>query len=112
MSRRWQFASGQAGSTVLGTPALWLEADSGAFHLRNGTTPSTDGQSVRSWRDQSANAFLLIDDNTEAHAPVLQTNVWNGHPALDFNGTDQYLAVAGVTELIAGAQNKFTIFVV
>ncbi|HVX65406.1 MAG TPA: hypothetical protein VHA11_02325, partial [Bryobacteraceae bacterium] len=60
---------------------LWLKADTGV--TLNGTT-------VSKWADQSGNATDATQTNASLQ-PVLQTNAVNGRPALQFNGTNQYL---------------------
>lgn len=58
---------------------LWLRADAEVFNT--GTTPATDGQTVNSWSDQSANAANATDPSNLA---TYEANTVNFNPAVEF----------------------------
>lgn len=72
---------------------LWLDAGAGIA--------AADGEAVLNWEDQSPNAnhALALDP---AAAPTFAADVINGHPAVHFDGTDDYLDVFA-TESISTA---------
>jgi hypothetical protein len=85
---------------------LWLKADENALE-DNGTT-AENGETVEVWDDNSP------DDNdaentTAARRPIFQTNIINGNPALEFNGT-KYLDTENVSGI--GPTESFSIFLV
>jgi hypothetical protein len=81
-------------------PALWLKADAGV---------TTSGTSITQWADQSGNGNNVTQATT-ASQPQLQTNVFNGQPAIAFDGTNDFLNNTVSNAVTAGAGR--TIFVV
>jgi len=82
------FTAHQTGPTDLAVTdglQLWLKADAG-------TTLGGSG-GVLQWADQSGNLndAAQLDENL---APALTNNAVNGHPALRFDGTDDFLEIA------------------
>jgi hypothetical protein len=81
-------------------PALWLKADAGV---------TTSGTSVTQWADQSGNGNNVTQATT-AYQPQLQTNVFNGQPALFFNAGATFLNNTTQNVVTAGAPR--TVFAV
>ncbi len=98
--------SAQSPGAVSGNLRLWLKADDNALEA-NGTT-AEDGETVADWDDNST-----IDNDasngTDSRRPLFQTNIINGNPALEFNGT-KYLDTEAVSGI--GATQSFSVFVV
>lgn len=96
----------QTPGAVSGSLRLWLKADDDA--LESNTTTAEDGDAVEVWDDNST-----IDNDavnaTVSRQPIFRTNIINGNPALEFNGT-KYLD----SELVSGigATESSTIFLV
>jgi hypothetical protein len=91
--------NGPADLPVTAGLQLWLKGDAA-------TTVGGSGGVVQ-WGDQSGNAnnAIQLDENL---APVLTNNAVNGHPALRFDGTDDFLEVADSPGLsIAGDITSF-----
>ncbi len=63
--------------------ALWLRADAGLTH---------DAGLISTWLDQSGNANNAVAVSPEI-APTVVTNLLNDAPAVNFNGTNQYLVI-------------------
>jgi hypothetical protein len=96
----------QSPGAVSGNLRLWLKADENA--LEANTTTAEDGETVDRWDDNSP------DDNdavnaTDSRRPLFQTNIINGNPALEFNGT-KYLDTEALSGI--GATESFHAFVV
>jgi hypothetical protein len=66
-------------------PALRLESDAGIV---------LDGSNISSWADQSGFNHDATQP-TQNLEPVLVPGVFNGHPALRFNGAADFLNVTG-----------------
>lgn len=77
---------------------LWLRADS---------VELTDGK-VSRWYDQSPNKYEIVQTNAAAR-PTVTENALNGHPALTFNGTSNYLTGGDILDL---GTDSWTWFVV
>lgn len=82
---------------------LWLKADGDVYNT--GTTQATDGQSVSTWADASgagnnATGFGAIK-------PTFKTNILNGKPILETNGTHGYM-----TGVMSITGTTLTVFVV
>ena len=77
---------------------LWLRADS---------VELTDGK-VSRWFDQSPNKYEIVQPNAAAR-PTVTENALNGHPALTFNGTSNYLIGGDILDL---GTDSWTWFVV
>jgi hypothetical protein len=80
--------------------ALWLKADAGVTQV---------GGKVTAWADQSGNNYN-VSQATVANQPILQTNVFNGQPAIYFDGGSNFLNNTTQNPVTAGAAR--TIFVV
>ncbi|GAB4428268.1 MAG: hypothetical protein OHK0039_46760 [Bacteroidia bacterium] len=81
--------------------ALWLRADAGV-------TTGTGG--VATWADQSTQGLDLTQvNNGNRPDPVLDQ--LNGHPVIDFDGTDDYLLRAGVVASDLMSSDAFTLIV-
>jgi hypothetical protein len=81
-------------------PALWLKADAGV---------TTSGTNVTQWVDQSGNGNNVTQATT-TNQPQLQTNVFNGQPALYFSGPTNFLNNTTQNAVTAGAPR--TVFAV
>jgi hypothetical protein len=95
-----------APGNVTGNLLWWLKADAGTV---NSTLAATaDGDGVRLWLDQtsSANDAANTDGSTQ---PIFRSNVINGYPALEFNGT-KYLDATKAMGI--SATESFVIFMV
>jgi hypothetical protein len=97
--------TGPAGVEASTKNVLWLRADAGTFSDL-GTTPTTNGTTVRQWNDQSGNTKNAIQ-NTAAARPTYETNIFNGLPALRFDGAGDGILSSAVT-----TSNTATFFVV
>ena len=85
---------------------LWLKADAGVFSDA-GITPAVSGNTVGQWNDQSGQGNHATQ-TTSADAPTYTTNVLNGLPAIQFNGTaavlnSAYLGVPGTLFVVYNA---------
>ena len=60
------------------------------FNAVDPEVEATDGQTVRRWRDQSANAFAF-DQSTGANQPLRQTTEVSGNDTVQFDGVDDIL---------------------
>ena len=85
---------------------LWLKADAGVFSDA-GITPAVSGNMVGQWNDQSGQGNHATQ-TTSADAPTYTTNVLNGLPAIQFNGTaavlnSAYLGVPGTLFVVYNA---------
>ena len=78
---------------------LWLKADAGV---------TLSGNSVTNWADQSGNAYN-VTQATAANQPTFEASVFNGQPAISFDGGD-WLNNTISNPVTAGAAR--TIFVV
>jgi hypothetical protein len=99
-------ASTVAPGNVTGNLVWWLKADAGVAN--SGLAPASDGEGVRLWLDQrsSPNDAANTDGLTQ---PIYRTNVINGYPALEFDGT-KYIDATGSMGI--GATESFIIFMV
>ena len=87
--------TGPAGVGASSSNVLWLKADVGTFS-NAGTTASTAGGTVQQWNDQSGNSKHAIQ-LTAGFKPTWQTNIFNGLPAIRFDGNDDGILSAAVT---------------
>ncbi|HMB96224.1 MAG TPA: hypothetical protein VKK61_09320 [Tepidisphaeraceae bacterium] len=91
--------SGSAWAQIpTGNLAMWLKADAG-------TTVSSSA--LTSWADQSGNGHNATPDTNSA-AITLASNEINGLPAVQFNGSSQWMDIAG--QVLTSQQ--FTVFAV
>lgn len=92
------FSYAQTGPSGVETSAenvLWLKADQGTFS-NAGTTPSSPGGALQQWNDQSGNSKHAIQ-LTAGFKPTWQTGIFNGFPAVRFDGNDDGILSAAVT---------------
>lgn len=75
-----------------------------------GSSLATDGQTVQEWHDQSSSAVDVIQ-TTSGFRPIFRTSEINGKPAIDFDGTDDRLIVAGQTPAVLRVTD-YSLFVV
>jgi hypothetical protein len=63
--------------------------------ITTGGGAATNGQPVEIWQDQSGNGRHLLAGNTGAttNAPLLDESTYAGYPHLNFDGSNDYLAV-------------------
>ena len=87
--------TGLAGVESSADNVLWLKADKGTFS-NAGTTASTAGGTVQQWNDQSGNNKHAIQ-LTAGLKPTWQTNIFNGLPAIRFDGNDDGILSAALT---------------
>lgn len=78
---------------------LWIAADQ--LNL-------TNGANVSLWSDSSGNGHDLIQ-STAGNYPIYRTNQINGRPAIEFDGTNDFLEDAD-GELYINGQSAFTMF--
>lgn len=98
--------TGPAGIETSANNVLWLKADKGTFS-NAGTTASTLGGVVQQWNDQSGNAKHATQ-TIATSKPTWQTNIFNGLPALRFDGSNDGILSAGVTS--SGTATFFAVF--
>lgn len=70
------------------TPDIWLKAD-------NGPDDPNNGQPVSTWADQSGNG-IDFSQSTSGKKPIFRTNRINGKPAVEFDGSDDFLSSSSV----------------
>jgi YVTN family beta-propeller protein len=86
-------------TTVTVAMKLWAVADS---------ITQANGSAITTWADSSPFANTLTTGVTSA-APTLYTNVWNGHAAVQFNGSNADLQSA---LNMSGGSQPYDVFVV
>lgn len=69
---------------------LWLDAGAATFQDTGATVVANDGDPVAFWDDLSGNAGA-VSQTTGTRAGTLRTNVLNGHPVVEFDGTEDRL---------------------
>ena len=69
---------------------FWYKADVGV--LDAGSDPCDDGEDVVTWKDQSGNGYDLLQA-TGTQQPLWQDDQLNGHPAVQFDGIDDFMQV-------------------
>jgi Concanavalin A-like lectin/glucanases superfamily/Secretion system C-terminal sorting domain/F5/8 type C domain len=80
--------------------ALWLKADAGV---------TLSGSNVTQWADQSGNGYN-VTQATAANQPTFETNVFNGQPAINFDGSNDFLNNITNNVVMPGAGR--TVFIV
>jgi len=69
------------------SPSLWLKAET--------MSALANGASVSSWTDSSGNAKHATQA-TAGFQPTYRTNIFNGYPAILFDGTDDYFETPAI----------------
>ncbi|KPK84098.1 MAG: hypothetical protein AMS27_10935, partial [Bacteroides sp. SM23_62_1] len=70
------------------TNDLWLQADHDV--LNNSDNPASNGESVKTWTDQSGNSND-VTQATPGNQPIFSTAAINGYPVIRLDGTDDYM---------------------
>src|SRR6185503_14515658 len=81
-----------------GTCRAWFKAD---------VLSLNDGDAVTTWTDSSGNSRNATQ-STGANKPLFKTGAANGHPALLFDGSNDYMQTAS----FGAASQPFTVFAV
>lgn len=76
---------GQSPGGVSGSLLFWVKADAGTFE-DNGSNTAEDGDGVWVWDDNSS-TDNDAQNATSGTRPIYRTNIINGNPALEFDGT-------------------------
>jgi hypothetical protein len=100
-----QFYTEQFPASVSGLQ-MWLKADSGVVDA-NGNSITLDNTAVDVWTDQSTNK-KNARQSTAGSRPLYRTNVVNGLPAIQFDGTDDQMLLDG----LATPDRNFSYFAV
>ena len=70
---------------------LWFRADSGTFKDDAATVAAQPGDPVAAWKNQSGTANATTPEPIAKRRPVLTANIFNGKPALRFDGVDDLM---------------------
>jgi gliding motility-associated-like protein len=70
------------------TNDIWLRADHDV--LNNSDTPASNGQSIKTWRDQSGNDNH-ITQVVAGNQPSFVTSTLNGYPVIQYDGTNDFM---------------------
>ena len=93
----------------------WYDAsDASTLFTDSGcsTAVSSDGDSVGCWQDKSTNGGSNhVIQATAGNQPTYQTNEEHGLSVVEFDGTDDFLSIASMTNGMSG-NAKYTVFVV
>jgi len=91
-----RFRAGHAGGTGYASASGRLRtvpASSGLVAWYSaGALDLTDGASVAEWRDSSPGGYYDLSQASAPGRPAFRTNVFNGHPAAHFNGSNSLWA--------------------
>lgn len=90
---------------------LWLEASDAETLFQDTllTTPATeDGDPVGGWRDKAGGTYHALQ-STASKRPTLRLGAANGKASLEFDGTDDYLAVTPMTGSFGGGFSFFLV---
>ncbi|MGD8501548.1 MAG: hypothetical protein PVJ86_12920 [Phycisphaerales bacterium] len=75
----------------------WLISDADVYQDDGFLTPvASDGDPVGGWKDQGTNAKDYIQDTAE-EKPLYKTNITNEHPAIRFDGVNDFLTGGSVS---------------
>jgi hypothetical protein len=94
-------------SSVLAFPATNL-----LWRLKADDLTGSDGSAVQSWADSSGNNVTAAAQATVGLRPVLSLNAVNGHKAVKFDGTNDYLALSGTALDLTRNRSVLTFIVV
>lgn len=99
----WPVPGGGGGSWTPAeiTTTLWLDAN-------DASTITQSGGVVSEWRDKSGNA-RHVTQGTSGQQPSYQATGFNGSPTIDFDGTDDRMALP--TSIALAESNSFDIFI-
>lgn len=70
-----------------------------------------NGSSVASWPESSGNNHPAATQATSANQPTLVTNIINGHKAVYFDGTNDFLQLTGSALDVARNRGALTVFI-
>lgn len=90
---------------------LWLAASDSAtlFQSSSLATPAvSDGDPVGGWTNRAADAYHALQA-TSGRRPLLRLNAVNGLPLVEFDGSDDYLAVTRMTGQFAAGMSCFLV---
>ncbi|MBX3411571.1 MAG: hypothetical protein KF708_02545 [Pirellulales bacterium] len=90
---------------------LWLAADDAAslFQSSGLDTPAlVDGDPVGGWKNRGAGAYHALQ-GTADRRPLLRLNGVNGLPLVEFDGSDDYLAVTRMTGKFSDGLSYFMV---
>ncbi|MEM6734950.1 MAG: T9SS type A sorting domain-containing protein [Bacteroidota bacterium] len=76
-------------------PELWFRADAQLFN--NSDAPVSNGDSIRTWMDQSGNFQSAIQSNTTEQPVYDEVNTMNGNPVVNFSGSAAHLPISGLS---------------
>ncbi len=85
---------------------LWLKADEGVYS-DDGSTLAGNDDTVQEWHDQSGNG-RNVEQATAGRRPTLKTNVFNGRPALHFDG-DLMKTISGKQDTLTQPNTVFAV---
>jgi len=88
---------------------LWLAASDGAtlFQTSSLDTPAVaDGDPVGGWKNRVAGAYHALQA-TSGRRPLLRLNAVHGLPLVEFDGSDDYLAISRMTGQFAAGMSYF-----
>lgn len=95
--------------TNISNLGLWLDATKGLFDATSGGNPvTTDGATVARWEDQSGNGYH-VTQATSDNRPILKTSVKNSKNILRFDGSDDLLISANISENNLSAMTCFVV---
>jgi len=88
---------------------LWLDATTGLFDATSGgSAVTTDGSAVARWEDQSGNGYH-VTQGTSNNRPVLKTSIRNSKNILRFDGSNDSLISASISENNLSAMTCFIV---
>lgn len=88
---------------------LWLDATTGLFDATSGgNAVTTDGSAVARWEDQSGNGYH-VTQGTSNNRPILKTSVINSKNILRFDGSNDLLISANISENNLSAMTCFVV---
>ena len=76
---------------------LWIEPTiEGSVTSTTNSTPPEDGDKVSSWNDYNPQITIKTNpsQSTDASRPLYKTNIINGLPAIQFDGSNDYFSIS------------------
>lgn len=107
----WFTRSGDFSPTNIAGLVLWLAASDAStlFQTSSLDTPATaDGDPVGGWKNRAASAYHALQA-TSGRRPLLRLNAVNGLPLVEFDGSDDYLAITRMTGQFAEGISYFLV---